>query len=73
MTLRKLAEAKLFTDDTFIYIERHEGCHYYTNELSHKITFGNCLRTFVNMVLDQEINFLEPTLGAVIIHFKEEY
>lgn len=73
MTLRELSKTNLFPSDTLIYIERHEGCRYYINKLSHKVTFANCLRTFVDMVLDQEINFLEPTVGAIIIHFKEEY
>ena len=73
MTLRELPNLKLFPEDTRIYFHgRHYGNEFYMSEFDNKVTIGNLLTSFIDIVLDREIAIIDPTYEALIIYFKED-
>ena len=71
MTLRELAKSGLFPDTTRIYFYRNSGNESYICDFDNKVTMGNLLTSFIEIVLDREIHFMDPTHHALIIYFKE--
>ena len=71
MTLRELAKSGLFPDTTRIYFYRSSGNESYICEFNGKVTISNLLSNFIEIILDREISFMDPTYHALIIYFKE--
>ena len=71
MTLRELAKSGLYPDTTRIYFYRSSGNESYICDFDGKVTIENLLTSFIEIVLDREIAFMDPTYHALIIYFKE--
>jgi len=70
MTLRELAKSGLFPGDTKIYINKTEGCLSYNLEFVDRVKIDNVLSYLTEEILDKEINFIEPMINTIIIHFE---